>query len=175
MTIKTIFLDRDGVINKEVNYLHRIQDFEFIDGVFRACQYFNSLGYSIIIVTNQAGISRGYYDIHDYQILNQWMLNQFLINNVEILDVIHCPHGPDSKCSCRKPKPGMLLMAKNKYQVSMKNSWLIGDKETDIQAAISAGINNTIMVRGGHQIDEFGTSAKFIIDSIKFSDKVILD
>ena len=66
-------------------------------------------------------------------------------------------------------------MAKNKYQVSMKNSWLIGDKETDIQAAISAGINNTIMVRSGHEIDEFGTSAKFIIDSIKYSDKVIFD
>ena len=77
MPIKTIFLDRDGVINKDINYLHKIDDFEFIDGIFDACLYFQSLGYKIIIITNQSGISRGYYSQNDYLKLTNWMLNQF--------------------------------------------------------------------------------------------------
>ena len=173
MTIKTIFLDRDGVINKEVNYLHKIKDVEFIDGIFETCQYFNNLGYSIIIVTNQAGISKGFYDLNDYEILNKWILSQFKYHNIEILDVLHCPHSPESRCSCRKPEPGMLLYAKKKHHIEMQDSWLIGDKETDIEAAISADIPNTILVRSGHKINEGTTSAKFILDSIKFSSKVI--
>jgi len=77
MPIKTIFLDRDGVINKEVNYLHKIDEFEFIDGIIKTCLYFQNLGYKIIIITNQSGISRGYYTESDYQKLTQWMLEQF--------------------------------------------------------------------------------------------------
>ena len=76
MPVKTVFLDRDGVINKEVGYLHKIQDFEFINGVFEACLYFQSLNYQIIVVTNQSGIGRGYYDEDDFHIINNWMLEQ---------------------------------------------------------------------------------------------------
>ena len=92
MTIKTIFLDRDGVINKEVNYLHKIEDFEFIDGVFEACQYLKSLDYKIIVITNQSGISRGYFTENDFQIITNWMLAEFKKNDINILDVFHCPH-----------------------------------------------------------------------------------
>ena len=105
MTIKTIFLDRDGIVNKDVRYLYKIKDFEFIDGIFEACLCFHNLGYQIIIVTNQSGIFRGYYNESHYQELTQWMLSQFEINNINILDIFHCPHGPNSTCSCRKPKP----------------------------------------------------------------------
>ena len=77
MAIKTIFLDRDGVVNKEVRYLYRLSDFEFIDGIFDACLYFQKLEYKIVIITNQSGIARGYYNENDYQILTEWMLNQF--------------------------------------------------------------------------------------------------
>ena len=167
MTIKTIFLDRDGVINKEINYLHKIEDFEFIDGVFDTCQYFKSLNYKIIIITNQSGISRGYYTENDFQKVTKWMLGQFNINNIEILDVIHCPHLPGDFCDCRKPKPGMLLNAMTKHNIDMKNSWMIGDSETDIKAANNAGIMNTILVKSGHNVDEFNSKAKFVLDSIK--------
>ena len=112
MTIKTIFLDRDGVINKELNYLYKIEDFEFIDGVFETCKYLITLDYKIIVITNQSGISRGYYTEKDFQIINNWMLSEFKKNGVSILDVFYCPHLPDSNCTCRKPKPGMLLEAK---------------------------------------------------------------
>ena len=173
MTIKTIFLDRDGVINKEINYLHKIEDFEFIDGVFEACQYLQSLEYKIIVITNQSGISRGLYTKNDYQIITKWMVSQFMKNNISILDTFHCPHLPDSGCNCRKPKPGMLLNAKNKYDIDMNQSWMIGDKETDITAAISSGINNTILVKSGHKINEVDSRAKFIIDSINQSSQLI--
>jgi len=167
MAIKTIFLDRDGVINKEVNYLHKIENFKFIEGVFDACLYFQNLEYKIIIISNQSGISRGYYNESDYKNLTEWMLIQFEKNSVSILDIFHCPHLPESKCNCRKPKPGMFINAQNKYNISMEDSWMIGDSESDIQAANTAGISNTILVRSGHSIDELNSKSKYIIDSIK--------
>ena len=167
MPIKTIFLDRDGVINKEVGYLHKIKDFKFIDGVFDACLYFQSIGYQLVIVTNQSGIGRGYYDEDTFHIVNNWMLSQFKNQGVNILDVFFCPHGPESNCNCRKPKPGMFNQANDKYGIDIKNSWMIGDKEADITAANAAGIQNTVLVKSGHMIDEEISNAKFILDSIE--------
>jgi len=173
MNLKSIFLDRDGVINKETNYLYKINDFEFIDGVFGACRYFQDLGFKIIIVTNQSGIARGLYSDKDFQKLTKWMCQEFKKNKIEILDVFYCPHLPEALCNCRKPKPGLLIKAKEKHKINMKNSWFIGDKEIDITAANASGISNTILVRSGHQIDESITKAKYLLDSIKDSKKVI--
>ena len=173
MPIKTIFLDRDGVINKDVNYLYKINDFIFIDGIFDACKHFEKLGYKIIVVTNQSGIHRKLYTENDYQKLTQWMLSQFKINGVKILDVLHCPHSPDSNCNCRKPKPGMFIKAKNKYGIDMEKSWMVGDKEVDIIAANNSGIANTILVRSNHEINEKKSNAKFIINSIYQISKVV--
>ena len=173
MPIKTIFLDRDGVINKEVNYLNKIDDFEFINGIFDACLYFTNLGYKIIIITNQSGISRGFYSESDYQKLTQWMLGQFENKNIDILDIFHCPHGPNSTCNCRKPMPGMFLSAKTKHNIDMKQSWMIGDKEVDVIAANASGISNTILVRSGHRIDESKSKANFFLDTIQQSKQII--
>ena len=173
MPIKTIFLDRDGVINKDINYLHKINDFEFIDGIFDSCLYFQSLGYKIIIITNQSGISRGYYSELDYQNLTQWMLAKFKKENINILDIFHCPHSPSLNCDCRKPKPGMFIEAKNKHNVDMLKSWMIGDSERDIRAANLAGIKNTILVRSGHKINESNSNAMFFLDSINKTNQII--
>ena len=173
MAIKTIFLDRDGVINKEINYLHKIDDFEFIDGIFDACLHFQSLGYKIIIITNQSGISRGYYTLSDYQKVTQWMVDQFKYKRINILDIFHCPHGPDSTCDCRKPKPGMFLQAQVKHNIDMEKSWMIGDKEADVIAAKAAGIEKTIFVRSGHKIDE--SKASFFLDSIQQAKQIITE
>ena len=173
MPVKTVFLDRDGVINKEVGYLHKIQDFEFINGVFEACLYFQSLNYQIIVVTNQSGIGRGYYDEDDFHIINNWMLGQFKNKGIEILDVFFCPHDPESNCDCRKPKPGMFNQANEKHDIDMEKSWMIGDKEADVAAANSAGIKNTILVKSGHTIDEENSNARFILGSIDKAKEII--
>ena len=87
MSIKTIFLDRDGVINKEINYLHKIDDFKFIEGIHETCRYLINLNYEIIIITNQSGIARGYYTENDFQIVTDWMITEFKKNDVSILDI----------------------------------------------------------------------------------------
>ena len=167
MSNKTIFLDHDGVVNKEINYLHKIKDCEFIPGIFEACNYFQDIGFKIIIVTNQSGIARGYFTESDYHKLTSWMLKQLKKNDIDILDIFHCPHGPESNCECRKPKPGMLIAAKNKHNINMKESWMIGDSERDIIAASSAGITNTILVKSGHKIDKENSKAKYHLNSIR--------
>ena len=173
MSKKTIFLDRDGVINKEVNYLYKVDDFKFIKGVFNACQHFQNLGYQIIIVTNQSGIFRKLYTLEDYQHLTSWMLEKFESKKINITDIYFCPHGPKSDCNCRKPKPGMLLKAKKNYGIDMKKSWMIGDKEDDIIAANAAGIENTILVQSGHKINSLNSNAKFFLESINQSIEII--
>lgn len=170
---KAIFLDRDGVINEEVNYLHEVDDFIFINGIFEACHHYLKLDYKIIIITNQSGISRGYYNTNDYQNLTAWILNQFKNKGISILDTFYCPHIPESNCSCRKPKPGMFIAAKNKYNIDMALSWMIGDKETDSEAAKAAGINNTILLKGAHQVDNSHSHSRFTIDSLEESKFII--
>ena len=171
--MKTIFLDRDGVINKEKNYLYKKNDFEFIDGIFEACYHFSNLGFKIIVITNQSGIGRGYYSPKDFEILTTWMLEKFMEKHIDILDVFYCPHVPEDKCRCRKPSPGMFLKAKKKYNIDMKKSWMIGDKENDIVAANSSGISQTILVRTGHEINAKNSSASYILKSINKAIKII--
>ena len=175
MSKKAIFLDRDGVINKEVNYLYKIENFEFINGIFESCLYFQNLGYIIIIITNQSGISREFYSDNDYQKLSAWMLEEFSKHGVIIQDTFYCPHGPESNCRCRKPKPGMFIEAKKKHNINMKESWMIGDSEIDIQSANGADIQNTILVRSGKKIIGPTSNAKFILDSIRDAPNFILD
>jgi D-glycero-D-manno-heptose 1,7-bisphosphate phosphatase len=175
MTIKTIFLDRDGVINKDKNYVYKVEDFEFIDGVFTACKYLLAQNYKIIIVTNQSGIGRGYYSEKDFDNINAWMLKQFRKNDVNILDVFHCPHIPEANCNCRKPKPGMFHEAKNKHSIDLEKSWMIGDSERDITAANLAGIKNTILVNSRNKIEKKSSNAVFFLDSIQESKYCILE
>ncbi|WP_345969898.1 D-glycero-beta-D-manno-heptose 1,7-bisphosphate 7-phosphatase [Sulfurimonas sp. HSL1-6] len=166
---KALFLDRDGVINKEKNYLYKIEDFEFIDGVFETCRTFQEKGYLIIVITNQAGIARGKYTEDDYQQLTRWMIERFADEGVTINAVYHCPHHPDfsGECSCRKPEPGMLEEAKAAFDIDMASSVLVGDKESDIEAGLQAGISVNILVKSGHQVDAEATKAKHVLQSIK--------
>ena len=162
---KAVFLDRDGVINHDHAYVSKIDDFEFIDGVFEACQKFVAQGYLIIIVTNQSGIGRGYYSEQDFVILTDWMKAEFIKHKVLISGVYFCPHHPKNalpeylkECNCRKPMPGMLNQAISDFNIDVKKSIMIGDKVSDLQAAQAANIKTKILVKSGKCITNEGES-----------------
>jgi D-glycero-D-manno-heptose 1,7-bisphosphate phosphatase len=144
---KALFLDRDGVVNVEKDYLYKIEDFEFIEGIFDLCRHYASLGYLLFIVTNQSGIARGYYSQEQYNEVTRWMVDAFAKEGVEIAKVYHCPHHPrvTGACSCRKPKSGMLLQAQEEFAIDLEHSIIIGDKERDIEAGLNAGLKETYL------------------------------
>jgi len=143
---KAIFLDRDGVINEDFGYVHRVEDFRFLPGVFEALRHFKALGYKLILITNQSGIGRGYYSEEDFHKLTKWMQEGLEKEGVRLDAIYYCPHHPRQGCECRKPQPGMLLQAIKEQDIDAKSSWMIGDKPSDIEAAKRAGIDNTILL-----------------------------
>lgn len=145
---KCLFLDRDGVINKDIGYVYKPEDIEFIPGIFQLCQAFQKNGYIIIIVTNQSGIARGFYSEDNLHKLNNWLQQIFNQQHITITDILHCPHHPDitGPCECRKPEPGMLLTAIKKYRIAPQFSMMIGDKESDMIAASKAGIPTRVLL-----------------------------
>jgi len=135
---KAIFLDRDGTINVEKNYLYKIEDFEFLPGVINALKQLQAAGYLLIIITNQSGIARGYYTERDFKKLNDWMLEELNNKGVSITRVYYCPHHPDAAkgeyrvaCECRKPKLGLFYKAVEEYDIDLSLSYAIGDKIRD--------------------------------------------
>lgn len=171
---KAIFLDRDGVINIEKSYVSKIEDFEFISGVFDTLNYLQNSGYKLFIITNQSGIGRGYYTQEDFDKLTSWMLNEFKKRQIIISQVEHCPHNPNEDCTCRKPKSGMIENILKNHKVDLENSWLVGDKESDILCAKNAGIKNTIQVKTGHAFQEENSLADFVCNSIKDVKDIII-
>ncbi len=151
---KALFLDRDGVINEEIHYLYKKEDFVFIDGIFELVRHYKSLDYYVFVVTNQSGIARKYYTEDDFNLLTTWMQSEFLKEDIVIDAVYFCPHHPDisGKCTCRKPEPGMLLEAAKMYDVDLKESIMIGDKERDIEAGLNAGIKETYLFNANETI-----------------------
>ncbi|GAX86814.1 D-glycero-D-manno-heptose 1,7-bisphosphate phosphatase [Lebetimonas natsushimae] len=144
--IKAAFLDRDGVINIDKNYVHKIEDFEFKDGIFDLLKLLQDKGFVLFVVTNQSGIGRGYYTLEDFKKLTDYMLNELKKRGIKIKEVAFCPHHPGVNCECRKPKPGMILNLAKKYNIDLKHSILIGDKQSDIEAGKNAGVGKTYLV-----------------------------
>jgi len=144
---KALFLDRDGVINIEKDYVHRIEDFEFMDGIFKLCILAQKLGFKLVVITNQAGIGRGYYTEAEFAKLTDWMLDQFTARGIHIERVYHCPFHPTAGIGeyrnnsfDRKPNPGMILQAEEEFNLDLSESVLIGDKDSDIEAGRTAGV-----------------------------------
>ncbi|WP_298866962.1 D-glycero-beta-D-manno-heptose 1,7-bisphosphate 7-phosphatase [uncultured Gimesia sp.] len=178
---KSFFLDRDGVINVEKDYLHRIEDFEFIDGIFELCRAAEESGYSLIIVTNQSGIARGYYTEQQFIDLMSWMKEVFANCGITIADVFFCPHHPihgtglyRADCACRKPKPKMLIDAATKHNLDLSESILVGDKSSDIKAGQAAGLKTTALVGTGHRVSEADKKGADIYASSLLELKTIL-
>ena len=150
-----LFLDRDGVVNREIGYLYRPDQVEFTPGIFDLCRHAQAKGFALIIITNQSGIARQLYSEADFQSLMNWMTEEFLHQDVRVDGYYFCPHHPEygvgpyrKECEDRKPQPGMILKAATDHELDLKRSFLIGDRCSDIQAGAAAGIPNLILVRG---------------------------
>lgn len=150
---KALFLDRDGVINQDIGYLYRPDDFEFMPGIFSLCRKAKRKGYKIVVVTNQSGIARGYYSREQFHHLSRWMTHQFWLQGVKVHDVNYCPHHPKVEgvlgvsCRCRKPRPGMLVETAHRQGLSLPDSLMVGDKLSDMVAARHAGIGARFLYR----------------------------
>jgi D-glycero-D-manno-heptose 1,7-bisphosphate phosphatase len=147
MTGRALFLDRDGVINVDHGYVHRPANFEFVPGVFDTARAAARLGYSLIVVTNQAGIARGYYTVEDFEALTAWMCERFASEGAPIAAVYYCPYHADgvgpwrvADHPDRKPNAGMLLRAIREHALDPRGSVLLGDQESDVTAARRAGL-----------------------------------
>lgn len=168
MMDKALFLDRDGVINVDRGYVHRIEDFEFIDGIFELCATARARGFRLVVVTNQAGIGRGYFSEAEFGRLTAWMLDQFSARGIVIDRVYFCPFHPSAgigayrrESNDRKPAPGMILKAQAALNLDLSRSILIGDKVSDIEAGRAAGVRHSLqlLADGGEPMGKTGVLA----------------
>ncbi len=149
---RAVFLDRDGTLNVEKNYLYRIEDWEWIPGSVEALRKLNVAGWRVVVVTNQAGIARGYYGEAELARLHEFVRDEAQRQGAHIDAFYHCPHHPefgdDTDCECRKPKPGMLLRAAADLSLDLRRSYLVGDRESDIEAAEVCGVRPLLVETG---------------------------
>lgn len=160
---KAVFFDRDGVINIDTEYVYKIEDFVYVDGfldLFRSCK---EKGFLLFVVTNQSGIGRGYYTLDDFLKLSAFMQSDLNTRFGFCFDKIYyCAHNAESACECRKPKSGMIEQALNDFDIDLSCSYIIGDKESDIEAGINGGIKTTILFNRYNA----KSKANFIVDSL---------
>ena len=173
---KALFLDRDGVINVDHGYVHRAEQFEFRAGIFELVREARIRGYRVVVVTNQAGIGRGYYTEGDFQHLSAWMMSEFEAQGAPLDRIYHCPDHPEfgigryrRESTHRKPAPGMLLQARDELGLSLEQSILVGDKESDIEAGLRAGIRCNVLVaesEGAATEARRHTRADFVVSTL---------
>jgi len=175
---KALFLDRDGVINVDHGYVCSPERTEFIVGTFDLCRAARQRGYLIVVITNQAGIARGYYSEQDFHLYMDWMRSVFVEQGVPLDAVYYCPHHPTDgigdylcACECRKPEPGMIIAAQRDLGIDLKRSVLVGDKPSDLEAGYAAGVGTCISVRavpqpGSTQMALDTAGAKAVMDKL---------
>ena len=137
--MKLVILDRDGVINVESDdFIKSPDEWEPIPGSLEAIAMLNRAGYQVVVVTNQSGLARGLFDIETLHAIHEKMHNAVIHVGGHIDAVFYCPHGPNDQCSCRKPKPGLLIEVAQRLNISLKNTPFVGDSLRDLQAAVAA-------------------------------------
>jgi D-glycero-D-manno-heptose 1,7-bisphosphate phosphatase len=177
-----LFLDRDGVINLDHAYVHKPDNFEFVDGIFDLCRFAKRHGYLIFVVTNQAGIGRGYYTERDFWSLTEWMMEKFREKGCAIDKVYFCPSHPEhgigkykTESTFRKPGPGMILQARDEFNVDLGRSILVGDKESDISAGITAGIQTNVLFLPEETESPPNTNASYVVHNLADAQKVLMN
>ena len=184
MKNKALFLDRDGVINHDFGYVHDEENFKFIDGIFEVVRAAISAGYKIFVVTNQAGIARGYYDELQFQKLTLWMVEEFKSRGCSIDKVYHSPYHPTDGVGnykqdhySRKPNPGMIFQARDDFDIDLDSSIIIGDNETDVIAGVRAGVGTLILLSQAGISPEHAALLQdcIVISQLDFAKTIILE
>jgi D-glycero-D-manno-heptose 1,7-bisphosphate phosphatase len=167
-----VFLDRDGTLNKEVNYLHTVENFEWVPGAQDAIRRVNDLGMPVLVVTNQSGVARGYYEEADVDRLHAWMNDQLDAIGAHVDAFYYCPYHPNGAVEqyralshCRKPNPGMFEEAIQEWRVDPSGSFVVGDKNSDLLPGNELGMT-TILVRTGHGDTEDETVADHVVPDV---------
>lgn len=177
MTRPAVFLDRDGTLNLDKGYVHRIEDWEWIPGAIDALVSLRKAGFLVIVVTNQAGIARGYYGEGEVNNLHKEINQELQQHGGRIDGFYHCPHHPEfsAACECRKPKPGLIHAACRDFSIDLSRSWLVGDKASDIQAGSAVGLKSILVLTGygnnecaslaedGISVPDVGAASHYII------------
>lgn len=168
------FIDRDGTINTEKNYVHRIEDFEWIPGSLEALQALHQADILIYIITNQAGIAKGLYTEADLKLLNQHFLEITRKAKVKIQDILYCPHHPQGivqqysiSCDCRKPGNALIQKVLEQEKLAPHQAVLFGDKNTDIQAGQSLNIISYLVLTGYGLQEKEASKADFIVKDLQ--------
>lgn len=161
MSRKAAFIDRDGVLNEERAFVHHAREFVLIPGTVEALRQLEAAGYLLVVVTNQSGIARGLYSEADYLALTRHMRERLAADGISLDAVEYCPHLPDAPvaryrldCDCRKPKPGMLMRAIQALDIAPAESFLVGDRLSDLEAGRAAGIGHCFLVRTGYPLPD---------------------
>ncbi len=167
MMKKACFLDRDGVINEEVNYLHEPEKVALIPGIADGIKLAHDSGYLVIVITNQAGVARGIFPEGDIDAVHREISRQLGLQGASIDRFYYCPHHPDytGECKCRKPSPGMILRAAADFDIDLKSSFMIGDRPSDVRAGENAGLAASYLVETGYgkEVVSRGDAAGFTV------------
>lgn len=180
---KAIFLDRDGTIIEDVGYLNNPQDIKFIPGSIEAIKKLNEAGYKVIIITNQAGVARGLIIENMLQTLDKTIQKELLNGGAQIDAIYYCPHHAEhghypykQECGCRKPEPGMILKAAKDHNIDLSQSWMIGDKKSDIEAGQAAGTKTILVLtgQGKEHKDKLAKQTEHLAENLLEAAKIIL-
>ncbi|MDM8526118.1 D-glycero-beta-D-manno-heptose 1,7-bisphosphate 7-phosphatase [Desulfococcaceae bacterium HSG8] len=168
-TDKIIFLDRDGVINRDsTDYIKSRAEFEFLPGSLEALKFLKLNGFTTIIITNQSAVNRKMIPEEELAAIHALMRDTVSASGGEIRDIFFCPHRPEEGCNCRKPKPGLIYQAQKRYQIDLSTACMVGDSAKDIECARSAGCGCAVLVRTGNGIsaDKILAEKKIVPDHV---------
>ena len=147
---KVVFLDRDGTINRDSRYyIKGREEFEFLPGSLDAIKNLTRNGFVIFVITNQSAVPRNLITANELEFVHNMMIETVAQNGGEIKDVFYCPHLPTDKCDCRKPEPGLIFQARDKYGIDLKTAVMVGDSPKDIECARRAGCGRAVLVKSG--------------------------
>ncbi|MEE9151983.1 MAG: D-glycero-beta-D-manno-heptose 1,7-bisphosphate 7-phosphatase [Thermoplasmata archaeon] len=148
MTTKAVFLDRDGTINEEVNYLSKVEQVKILPNSAKAIKLLNKEGFKTIIITNQSGVARGYFSVQTLENIDDHLKNELFKEGALIDAIYYCPHHPDDGCACRKPETGLIEKARGDFEIDLSSSFIVGDKLIDLETGYRVGCKNVLILTG---------------------------